>query len=135
MNAAARLRWRIAGAVFTAGVLVLGTAGFATAVLDEPAAPTALLNTRTTETVRDEYLLYTSQFVLVDHAGPGVPVSIEHGPGDRVVIERETTWGRDRPDQSQSWNGQTLTIDAGGCSDCSVRYRISVPEHTEVIRR
>nr|WP_062341249.1 hypothetical protein [Herbidospora sakaeratensis] len=135
MNAAARLRWRIAGAVFTAGVLVLGTAGFATAVLDEPGVPTALTDTRTTETVRDEYLLFTSRFVLVDHAGPAVPVHIEHGPGDRVIIERETTWGRDRPDQSQSWDGQTLTIDTGGCLGCSVRYHITLPERTEVIRR
>ncbi|TKK88799.1 hypothetical protein FDA94_11985 [Herbidospora galbida] len=135
MNAAARLRWRVSGAIFTAAILVLGAAGFSTAVLDEPGVPMALVDTRTTETVRDEYLLYTPQFVLVDHSGPGVPIDIEHGTGDRVVIERETTWARERPDQSQSWDGQTLTIDSGGCMDCTVRYRITLPEHTEVIRR
>ncbi|WP_030456031.1 hypothetical protein [Herbidospora cretacea] len=135
MNAAARLRWRIAGGVLTTAILVFGAAGFASAALDEPGVPMALVDTRTTETVRDEYLLYAQRFVLVDHSGPGVPIHIQHGAGDRVIIERETTWARDRPDLSQSWDGQTLTIDSGGCLGCSITYRITVPEHTEVVRR
>ncbi|WP_062350041.1 hypothetical protein [Herbidospora yilanensis] len=135
MKAATRLRWRVAGGFLTTAILVLGAAGFATAALDEPGVPTALVDSQTTETVRDEYLLYTRQFVLVDHSGPGVPIHIQHGTGDRVIIERETTWARDRPDLSQSWDGQTLTIDSGACLGCSVSYRITLPEHTEVVRR
>ncbi|GAB1822220.1 hypothetical protein [Herbidospora sp. RD11066] len=135
MKRESRLRWRIAGGLLTAGFLSLAAAGFATAVLDEPGAPVELLATRSTETARHEYAFTEPVLTVVNHSGMGSSVEVEQGETGRLVIEREVSWGFERPSRYESWDGRTLIIDAPPCMGCVSRYTITVPEGIEVVKR
>lgn len=135
MKAASRLRWRVTGGLFTAAVVVFGAAGFASAVLEEPTPAVALVASRTTETVHDEYAFFEPTLSVVNHSGLGAAIEVKEGAAGRLLIDREISWTLDRPDRHESWDGRTLLIDAAPCPGCSARYTITVPEGTEVIRR
>ncbi|WP_066363144.1 hypothetical protein [Herbidospora mongoliensis] len=135
MNAATRLRWRIAGGLLTVGFLGAVAIGFASAVLHEPSPEVELLASRSTESARHEYAFFEPSITVVNHSGMGSEVEVKQGETGRLVIEREISWSFDQPGWHESWDGRTLTVDAAPCPGCVSRYTITVPAGTEVIRR